>query len=70
MKQIAGNVTMEDGVRWLGPGVTLFAPGKDGGRDGKFKLRRIQEAPRTALIRVTREARPAAGTANGFAGSP
>src|SRR6266853_877246 len=36
MKQIAGNVTLEDGVRWLGPGVTLFAPGKDGGRDGKF----------------------------------
>jgi hypothetical protein len=23
-------------ARWLGPGVTLFAPGKDGGRDGKF----------------------------------
>jgi hypothetical protein len=23
-------------VRWLGPGVTPFAPGKDGGRDGKF----------------------------------
>jgi len=23
-------------VRWLGPGVTLFAPGKDGGCDGKI----------------------------------
>ena len=23
-------------VRWLGEGVTPFAPGKDGGRDGKF----------------------------------
>jgi hypothetical protein len=23
-------------ARWLGPGVTPFAPGKDGGRDGKF----------------------------------
>jgi hypothetical protein len=43
-------------VRWLGPGVTLFAP--------------VEEAPRTALIRVTHEARPAAGAANGFAGSP
>src|SRR4051794_5756836 len=24
-------------VRWLGAGVTPFAPGKDGGRDGKFQ---------------------------------
>ena len=23
-------------VMWLGPGVILFAPGKDGGRDAKF----------------------------------
>ena len=23
-------------VKWLGAGVTPFAPGKDGGRDGKF----------------------------------
>ena len=23
-------------ARWLGPGVTGFAPGQDGGRDGKF----------------------------------
>ena len=60
MKQIAGNVTMEDGVRWLGPGVTLFAPGKDGGRDGKFSRKancaefRKRRGRRSSGLRVKR----------------
>jgi hypothetical protein len=52
-------------VRWLGPGVTLFAPGKDGGRDGKFSRKascaefKKRRGRRSSGLRVKRGLPPA-----------
>jgi hypothetical protein len=65
-------------VRWLGPGVTLFAPGKDDGRDGKFSRKancaefRKRRGRRSSGLCVTRGPQPAARSRDcqRFAGSP
>jgi hypothetical protein len=58
-------------IRWLGEGVVAFAPGKDGGRDGRFEGT-AQEFPSTAdpisgkcILQAKHTANPVASCSDG-----